>query len=91
MLGTKGVEAADKAAWVVTGIDCRLGDGLATDKLLNTAETPSPNSRSGDMLRGVFQTTPPEPGRGTVEGWTMVDKLTFSTTLRELSVRSRNS
>lgn len=89
-LGTKGVEAADRAGWVVTGTGCRVGEGLATDKLLNTADT-SPNSNSGEMFLGVFHTTPPDPGKGTVEGCTMVDRLTFSATLRALSLRSRNS
>jgi len=90
-LGTKGVDEADRAGWVVTGTGGRVGEGLATDRLLNTADT-SPNSNSGEVFLGVFHTTPPDPGKGTAaEGWTMVDRLTFSWTLRALSLRSRNS
>jgi len=40
------------------------GSGLDTDKLLNTADTPSPNSNSGEEFRGVLQTVPSVPGRG---------------------------
>jgi hypothetical protein len=67
ILGTKGEDAADRDGRVVIGIDGQLWDGLATERLLNTADTPSPNSNSGESFRGVFQ-TPPDPGSGVVEG-----------------------
>jgi len=58
---------------------------------LNTADTPSPNSRpGGEIFFGVFHTTP-DPGKGREEGWTMEDKFSLSSTEREVSVRSRNS
>lgn len=89
MLGTKGEELADNVGWVVTGTVGRLGEGLATDRLLNTAETPSPNSRSGEMVLGVFHNTPTVPGRGRVEGCTIVLRLTISVAVRAASLRSR--
>ena len=89
MLGTKGEELADRVGWVVTGTEGRLGEGLATERLLNTAETPSPNSRSGDLFLGVFHNTPSVPGRGRMEGFTMVLRLTISVAVRAVSLRSR--
>jgi len=80
MFGTKGEELADNIGpdRVEAGAGVLFGDGLDTERLLKTADTPSPNSKSGEMLRGVFQTTPPVPGSGRVEGWTILARLTRS-------------
>ena len=39
-----------------------------TCQLLKTAETPSPNSTSGELFLGVLQILPSVPGRGRLEG-----------------------
>ena len=65
---------------------------MATDRLLNTAEIPSPNSNSGEEFRGVFQTDP-SPGSGMeVGGFMMEDKRFMSAGGKEsLLSTSRNS
>ena len=80
MFGTKGEELADNIGpdRVEAGAGDLFGDGLDTERLLKTADTPSPNSKSGEKLQGVFQTTPPVQGSGRVEGRTILARLTRS-------------
>ena len=83
-LGTKGAVLAERT--------CRVGSGLLlTLRLLKTAETPSPNSTSGELFLGVLQIFPSVPGRGRLEGCMMWLKVFLSlTVILSSPVRSRN-
>merc|ERR1719418_34997 len=59
-LGTKGAVLADSTWRLLLG----AAGGEDTERLLNTADTPSPNSNSGEELRGVLHTVPRVPGSG---------------------------
>ena len=52
MFGTKGEELADNIGpdRVEAGAGDLFGDGLDTERLLKTADTPSPNSKSREKL-----------------------------------------
>ena len=69
ILGTKGAVLAERMwrllteAWLALGAPALLGAGPATDRDLNTADTPSPNSNSGLEFLGVRHTGQ-SPGRG---------------------------
>ena len=84
-LGTKGAVLAERT--------CRLGSVLLlTLRLLKTAETPSPNSTSGELFLGVLQIFPSVPGRGRLEGCMMWLRVFLSlAVILSSSVRSRNS
>ena len=83
-LGTKGAVLAERT--------CRLGSVLLlTLRLLKTAETPSPNSTSGELFLGVLQIFPSVPGRGRLEGCMMWLRVFLSlAVILSSPVRSRN-
>jgi len=87
-LGTKGAVLAERT-W-------RLSVLLLTLRLLKTADTPSPNSTSGELelelVLGVLQIVPSVPGRGRLEGCMMCCRVFLSEAdIFSSSLRSRKS